>query len=126
MSKRIHIIRDGKCVNCPEAKLVMKDGRLKCSVARKLQSGDKRSQKRRETLKVYGLTPEEYDVLIKLQSGLCAICDKPETKIVNGTLSLLSVDHCHKTGKNRQLLCSQCNLMLGNANDDPEILRRGI
>ena len=37
----------------------------------------------------------------------------------------LAVDHCHKTGKIRGLLCSTCNLMIGNAYDNPEILRSG-
>ena len=36
------------------------------------------------------------------------------------------VDHDHKTGKVRALLCFNCNVMLGNSFDDPEILRRAL
>jgi hypothetical protein len=51
-----------------------------------------------------------------IQNGACSIC-----KIVTD----LEVDHCHKTGKVRELLCRRCNRqVLGFANHDPELLRR--
>ncbi|QDP45537.1 endonuclease VII [Microbacterium phage FuzzBuster] len=53
--------------------------------------------------KTYGLTPEQYDELLKRQGGKCAICRaKPKTK-------RLAVDHDHKTGAVLGLLCSRCN-----------------
>jgi hypothetical protein len=64
----------------------------------------------------YGLNEQTYDELLSLQNNVCAIC---------GGVSVgrsLSVDHCHKTGKIRGLLCQNCNLMLGYAKDKIEIL----
>lgn len=54
----------------------------------------------------YGLTVEQYDDMVKSQNGVCAICKQPPGK------KRLAVDHCHKTGKNRELLCSPCNTAL--------------
>jgi hypothetical protein len=68
------------------------------------------------------MTPEEYEVLFVSQNGLCAICRKPETRIVNGVLARLAVDHNHNTGKNRELLCSRCNTAIGLLDENPEIL----
>ena len=54
----------------------------------------------------YGLTLAQYEALRVGQRGKCAIC---------GALGRLCVDHCHKTGKVRGLLCSQCNYSLVGA-----------
>jgi len=55
----------------------------------------------------YGLTEENYAKLKKVQRGLCALCRRR-----NGKKHLV-VDHCHKTGKVRGLLCGGCNTALG-------------
>lgn len=53
--------------------------------------------------KTYGLGPGQYDALVELQGGRCAICrNRPKSKS-------LAVDHDHKTGVVRGLLCSRCN-----------------
>jgi hypothetical protein len=78
---------------------------------------DKRLQK------MYGITFAQYQTMITAQSGLCAICHKPEsaTNKRTGEIAELSVDHCHKTGQIRGLLCQSCNLGIGNLNDDPNL-----
>jgi hypothetical protein len=62
--------------------------------------------------KTYGLTPAQYDELLRRQGGRCAICRaKPKSK-------RLAVDHDHKSGAVRGLLCSRCNHdLLGSAWD---------
>lgn len=71
----------------------------------------------------YGLTREGYESLLRQQNGVCAICNKPETAKTNhGHLRNLSVDHSHKTGKVRALLCSVCNRALGYVKEDLKIL----
>lgn len=72
----------------------------------------------------HGITGEQYQSMFESQSGLCAICGRPETLIRNGRVQSLSVDHNHDTGIIRDLLCAGCNVMIGHAMEDPEILRR--
>ena len=63
---------------------------------------------------------QNYDNLLIQQNYKCKICKKTETAIDHryGTLKSLSVDHCHKTGKVRGLLCTKCNYILGLLGDD--------
>lgn len=67
--------------------------------------------------KKYGIGLIEYDELIKIQKGQCAIC---------GTIARLVVDHDHKTGKVRELLCDYCNLALGLSKESIETLQKLI
>jgi hypothetical protein len=70
----------------------------------------------------YGLTPEQYEAMVKDQDNLCAICKLPP----RGRWGRLHVDHCHKTGVVRGLLCFRCNAMLGHAEDNPIVLQAVI
>lgn len=69
----------------------------------------------------YGLSEEEFKLLEQTQQGVCAICGQPETV---SRLKRLSVDHCHKTGKIRGLLCSNCNNGIGRFKDSAILLRK--
>ncbi len=75
----------------------------------------------------YGITPKQYQDMHDRQSGTCAICRKPETstfkdKHRHKAVKPLAVDHCHKTGKVRGLLCSRCNRAIGLFEDNAELL----
>jgi hypothetical protein len=59
--------------------------------------------------KNYGLTPQSYDLILRKQRGLCAICQTPAVEFNQR----LCVDHNHKTGQIRGLLCDNCNKNLG-------------
>ena len=74
------------------------------------------------------ISPEEYEELLDGQNGLCAICNKPETKIDyrKSTVMRLSVDHCHESNKIRGLLCSKCNISLGGFCDSIVYLQSAI
>ena len=74
--------------------------------------------------KKYGFSIEEYNLLLKKQKDKCAICGSKKNKIANR--SRLEVDHCHKTGKIRGLLCSSCNRSLGLLGENVRILKRAI
>lgn len=65
----------------------------------------------------FGITIEEYDALKRLQRNRCAICRRKSTRT-------LCVDHCHKTGIVRELLCDKCNTGLGQFDDRPSFLAR--
>lgn len=70
--------------------------------------------------KLYGVTQEQYEGMKAAQNGCCPICGRNENQLEKQ----LGVDHNHRTGKVRGLLCSRCNMILGQLNDDPTILRR--
>lgn len=76
----------------------------------------------------YSIGKVEYDAMLAAQNGVCAICCKAESFINKKTTKLqeFSVDHDHKTGAVRGLLCVRCNRMLGYARDDKNILRQAI
>lgn len=82
------------------------------------------AQARKRRLKGYGLTGAEYLALLASQGGGCAICGA-ETG-VPGKKARLPVDHCHKTGAVRGLLCLRCNTGLGMFMDDPGMLQIAI
>jgi len=65
----------------------------------------------------YGISIEEYENLILSHCGKCAVCKKTDK---------LFVDHDHKSGKVRGLLCRKCNTGLGYFRDDVEILKSAI
>lgn len=67
-----------------------------------------------------------YDTMYAAQDGVCAICRQPETKMVNGKVRRLCIDHDHKTGLVRRLLCNDCNYGLGCFKDDPALLEAAI
>lgn len=56
----------------------------------------------------YGITPEQYRVLLAAQGGACAICRTPPTE-----KRTFVVDHCHASGRVRAVLCNVCNTQLG-------------
>jgi hypothetical protein len=68
--------------------------------------------------KNYDLTIEEYNDLLYLQNGVCAVCGEKETRKLRGKVIPLAVDHCHDTGTVRGLLCSDCNNALGFLRED--------
>jgi len=79
-----------------------------------------RGRKNRKLKYLYGMTIQEYMAMLKNQNGLCAICGEKETVInpKSSKVQKLCVDHDHKNGKVRGLLCSACNKALGLLNDD--------
>ena len=77
-------------------------------------------------LRVYGLTLAEYDQMFEVQDGICAICGRPETSKNQWGIKRLSVDHNHKTGKVRGLLCVACNSALGYTKEDIVVLSKMI
>lgn len=83
----------------------------------KLKNKDKfrKIQKTYELKKKYGISYGDYEALLKEQKGCCALC---------GEISLLHVDHCHKTNKIRGLLCMGCNIGLGCFKDNIKTINR--
>ena len=83
----------------------------------------KRSLQRSRThglKKRYGISEEQYNEMFNRQNGVCAICKTNEGQ------KQLAVDHDHKTGIIRKLLCMNCNTAIGMFKDDPELLQAAI
>lgn len=73
----------------------------------------------------YGLTWDSYLAMLRNQGDVCAICKNPEsTNRVKWVP--LNIDHCHKTGRVRGLLCTKCNLGVGNFNDEATRLEEAL
>lgn len=80
----------------------------------------RRRYRRNGIQRKYGITAEEYERMLEEQGGACAICRRsPDPK------KALAVDHDHRTGQVRGLLCDPCNRAIGQLADDPERLERG-
>lgn len=60
------------------------------------------------------------------QDGVCAICGRPETKVLKGKKLSLSIDHDHETGKVRGLLCMDCNTSIGKFKHNKELLLNAV
>lgn len=76
--------------------------------------------------KKYGITLEWYREQLSKQSNVCAICKQPEKAVIRGKVISMPVDHCHKTGKPRGLLCTKCNRGLGLFSDNVDVLKAAI
>lgn len=77
-------------------------------------------------MRTYGISLIEYEKMHEKQKGLCAIC-KGEGFVMKECHSLkLVVDHCHKGGHVRGLLCHNCNRALGLLKDCPTALSNAI
>lgn len=72
--------------------------------------------------RLYGMSLQDYNTLFLEQGGKCKICKTHQTEFNKS----LHVDHCHKTNRIRGLLCNRCNLVLGKAEDNIELLKEHI
>ena len=82
-------------------------------------------ERRDRTLDVlYGITQLDYERIYSMQGGKCAICGKAETARASKSSrpKRLSVDHDHKTGEIRGLLCNSCNTAIGHLRENPVTL----
>ena len=83
---------------------------------------DVRLAKNNQLKNTYKISIEEYEQKLKEQNYSCAICNRHRDEFKRN----LSVDHDHKTGKVRGLLCVKCNTALGMLNDNVEYFTAAI
>ncbi len=79
--------------------------------------------------RIYKLHPNDYYAQLKEQNYACAICDEKETSLfrrIPGKVKQLAIDHDHKTGKLRGLLCWRCNSVLGRLEENVELFQAMI
>lgn len=101
--KEVAAERGRRNVHTPEQKEAARKKRIRLQYNRHLKAK-------------FGISVEAADNMRIAQDDKCAICNNPFTQTPD-------LDHDHKTGKIRGLLCHPCNLILGLAKDNPDILR---
>ena len=77
-----------------------------------------RNARRWHLEKTYGLSLEDYHIMLAKQEGKCSMCGVDN----NGKHENFYVDHDHKTGKVRSLLCKSCNFMVGVVETKEDLL----
>ena len=80
-------------------------------------------QRRHDWKRHYGITPDQYEILLASQGGVCGICGTGEP---GSPRKFFCIDHDHFTGKVRGLLCNSCNVAIGHLQDRPDILQKAI
>lgn len=95
--------------------------RVETETRRYVSESPERKQSRRNKflIKKYGITIDQYNQMFISQNGRCSGCDRHQNELSKS----LAVDHDHKTGIVRGLLCANCNLLIGFSYDIPAALR---
>lgn len=88
---------------------------------REYNSSNKTNKRNKDLKWMYGITHEDYELMLAKQDFKCAICSSTEPKRGRHFF----VDHDHKTGQVRGLLCCPCNMGIGQLQDNPDFLRAG-
>jgi len=90
-----------------------------CNIKRAKDHGKSEAGRSCRLKRQHGITSEQYAEILKAQGGGCKICGSKQS---NGRWDHLHVDHCHRSGKVRGILCNKCNTMLGHVDDSVETL----
>lgn len=113
---RRHLGKASQCKKC------------NASYCRKRHNTNKELARNYKLMTIFNISLQEYNLLLNKQNKVCAICLKNEITVDNRTNKVknLAVDHCHKTGKVRGLLCANCNIGLGKFKEDFKNLNSAI
>lgn len=126
--------KDGRSKECKECRAVYlkvwhKKNRARTTARVQERRAADPDRFRSYTMKYkYGITSDDYNIMLAAQNGVCAICGKAEMRKDRvsqtrrtDTLALV-VDHDHATGKVRGLLCHKCNIVIAFIGEDPEMM----
>lgn len=94
---------------------------------RRAQKDDPIEQQKRHHQHVkrkFGISHDDYNKMLLSQGNKCAICGTENPSRNGKSVKNFAVDHDHKTGKVRSLLCTPCNQGLGDFLDNPTLLRQ--
>jgi hypothetical protein len=109
--------KDGRCGQCKECQ----NKYSKKYQQENKENHTKNARKSRFKIK-YNISLEEYDKLAISQNNKCAICGISREEHGKN----LYVDHCHKTGKVRGLLCISCNHAIGMFKENIDTMLNAI
>lgn len=104
----------------------LRQSRALTAYKRRLENNPDPSGRQAENFKYnlmkYGMTIADYEAKLAAQDGVCMLCHRPAPGGIKAA-SRLHVDHDHVTGRNRDLLCMNCNRGLGYFKEDPALMR---
>lgn len=108
-------------VNARRREQYATDATVRAAVRSAVKDWQARNPEKRKNqrLRVYGIELADLKDLMGEQNGRCAICGLSDT---SKPTVFPVVDHCHKTGAVRGLLCANCNKGLGHFKDDINLL----
>jgi hypothetical protein len=112
--------KDGLCRTCKDCS--KEQHKIWCQTHQRKRKPSKQKNKdwrKRSLRRKFGMTRDDYDDLLKSQSGKCAICGSETSRREN---SSFCIDHSHDNGLVRGLLCHLCNRGLGFFQDDASLL----
>ena len=91
--------------------------------AENIEASSRYKKRARERAKErrYGITQDEFDIMLVNQNNKCKLCNNTFKNSKD-----THIDHCHSSSKVRGLLCSSCNIALGQFNDNLDILDNAI
>jgi hypothetical protein len=122
---RDHISLICKTCWCKRKRDWNKNNPLKAkAITHRAHLNHKEEDREKNYLRSYGITIKDYNELFLKQDGKCAVCGS-ET-VGRKTDKNFIIDHDHKTGKVRGLLCHKCNAILGMAQDNIKIFEEAI
>lgn len=105
-----HTVVGGKCFAPGQLAKAMKGQPARC----------RNCEHRRIAQTRYGVAPKQYNALWRLQRGKCALCRRDLRFMTR------HMDHCHRTGVVRGLLCLHCNMGLGHLRDKAPLALEAI
>jgi Recombination endonuclease VII len=117
---RREVIRKWQADNRPRINVLRRKYR-EADPSKELAAGLRWRQKNREHMRsrylkaAIGITMDDKRQMLAAQNGLCKICG-----IQLETMRKANVDHCHKSGRVRGVLCYHCNVGIGFLRDNPE------
>jgi len=125
--------RDAYCKTCRSDREKIRYSKDRVEILRKHKEYRRRNAEEIKNKKqkihrfnTYGITEEEYFLILKKQNYKCPICDIKLDLSRTKSMKKACIDHCHKTLKNRGILCNLCNVGLGSFKDSKEHLFKAI
>ena len=96
--------------------------------SREWKRKNRERDKENRIIRLYGINFKGFNEILKSQNNMCKICGIliEEKNLLDRRKNGIVIDHNHKTGKVRGILCSPCNYILGNAKDNKKILKEAI
>jgi|APCry1669188879_1035177.scaffolds.fasta_scaffold02054_10 hypothetical protein len=101
----------------------------KCFIAHQQKNYDPVKNRETNLKRLYGITLDDYDRMLVEQKGVCKLCgtsDPGGRQSGRGKVNVFFVDHCHKSGNVRGLLCNTCNRAIGQVKENIDFFENAI